>query len=109
MRTQYSSPEPEYSLAGRESHDRSRSRKAASAGESRKSKIDLLQRHGPQLGRCQRAAQVDVYQTLPGIADAAVHLHGGLADGSGGTRAVDLRDLGGPNGFGRREFVDPPC
>src|SRR5579875_2977882 len=108
MRTQYSSPEPENSLACAASHVRSRSRNAASSGESRKSKIDLLQRDRPQLGRCEGAAQVDVRHAFPGVADAAVHLDGRLADGAGGARAVDLCDLGGPNGFGGGKLVDGP-
>src|ERR1700733_4511745 len=81
---QYSSPELGNSLACTESHDRSRSRKAASSGESRKSNVDLLQLDGPQLGQCQRTPQIDVRQALPGIPNAAVHLHGGLAHGPRG-------------------------
>src|SRR5271156_4552096 len=91
-RAQYSSPELGNSLACTESHDRSRSLKAASSGESRKSNVDLLQLDLPQFGRCQRTSQTDVRQALPGIANAAVHLDGGLAHGSCGARAVDLRD-----------------
>src|SRR3984885_13998491 len=72
---QYSSPELGNSLACTESHDRSRSRKAASSGESRKSNVDLLQLDGPQLSRRERAAQVDVRQAFPGVADTAVHLN----------------------------------
>src|SRR6201996_6779458 len=71
-RAQYSSPELGNSLACNTSHDRSRSRKAASSVESRKSNVDLLQLDGPQFGRCQRTPQIDVPQAFPGIADAAV-------------------------------------
>src|ERR1700753_2265581 len=91
-RAQYSSPELGNSLACTASHDRSRSRNAASSAESRKSNVDLLQLDGPQFGRCQRAPQVDVRQAFPGVADAAVYLDGGLAHRSRGARAVDLRE-----------------
>src|SRR6202000_1191352 len=84
------------------------SRKAASSGESRKSNGDLLQLDGPQLRRVERAAQVDVRKTLPGVADTAVYLNGGLAYGSRGPRAVDLGEPGGPDGFGRVQLVYRP-
>src|SRR6201996_9813415 len=72
-RAQSSSPELGNSLACTESQVLSRSRKAASSGESRKSNADLLQLDGPQLSRRERAAQEDVRQALPRIADTAVH------------------------------------
>src|ERR1700728_3381116 len=102
-RAQYSSPELGNSLACTESHDRSRPRKAASSGESRKSNVDLLQLDGPQLGRCQRTPQIDVRQALPGVANASVHLDGGLAHCARGTRAVDLCDPTRPDRLGRSE------
>src|SRR5271163_1053292 len=107
-RAQYSSPELGNSLACNESQDLSRSRKAASSGESRKSNVDLLQLDGPQLGRGQRAAQVHVRQALPGIADAAVYLNGGLAHRPRGPRAVDLCKPAGADRLGWVQLVDRP-
>src|SRR5271154_4364907 len=105
---QNSSPEPGNSLACNDSHDLSLSRNAASSGESRKSNVDLLQFDGPQFGRCQRSSQVDVREALPGVADASVYLNGGLAYGSRGARAVDLRNPAGPDRLGRGQLVDRP-
>ena len=47
-------------------------------------------------------------EALPGVADAAVHLHGGLADVPGGARAVHLGDLGGADRLGGAQLVDGP-
>ncbi len=69
------------------------SRNAASSGESRKSKIDLLQADREQLGRRQCTPQVHVSQAFPGVSDPAVHLDGGLAHRPRGSRAVHLRDV----------------
>src|SRR5271154_5398493 len=107
-RAQYSSPELGNSLACTESQDPSRSRKAASSGESRKSNVDLLQLDGPQLRRGQRAAQVHVRQALPGIADAAVYLNGGLAPRPRGPRAVDLCEPASADSLGWVPLVDRP-
>ena len=68
--------------------------------QSISSDADLLEAHAEQLRRGQRPPQVDVGQALPGVADAAVHLDGRLADVPGGARAVDLRDPRGPDGLG---------
>src|SRR5579884_2592516 len=94
-RAQYSSPELGNSLACTDSHERSRSRNAASSGESRKSNVDLLQLHGPQLGGRQCSAQKDMRQAVPGVTDAAMHLHSGLTHGPRSVGAVDFRDAGG--------------
>jgi hypothetical protein len=47
-------------------------------------------------------------KAFPGIADAAVHLDGGLAHRSRGARAVDLRHSGGADRLGRRQLVNRP-
>jgi hypothetical protein len=49
-----------------------------------------------------------VDEALPGVADAAVYLHGGLADVPGGARAVHLGDLGGADRLGGEQLVDAP-
>ena len=60
------------------------------------------------LRREQRAAQVHVDDALPRVPDPAVHLHGGLADGAGGTCAVRLGHTPGGNRVVRLEIVDRP-
>src|SRR6201992_1105900 len=107
-RAQYSSPELGNSLACTESQVLSRSRKAASSGESRKSNADLLQLAGPQLRRGQRATQVHMRKALPGIADAAVYLNSGLAHRPRGSRAVDLGEPAGSDRLGWVQLVDRP-
>ena len=47
-------------------------------------------------------------QALPGVADAAVDLDGGLAHGAGGAGAVRLRQRGGGQRLPRRQRVDRP-
>ncbi|GAB4909446.1 hypothetical protein MAHJHV28_46690 [Mycobacterium avium subsp. hominissuis] len=58
-----------------------------------------IQVHGGIGNTWECAAQVDVRRALPGVADTAVHLNRRLTDRSGGTRTVDLGDLGRPNGL----------
>src|SRR4029077_16558655 len=81
---------------------RSRSRNAASGGESPKSMSRSdpvpvehprqVRPHAPEeVAGDQRAAQVHVGQAVPGVPDAAVHLDGGLAHGPPGPGAVRLR------------------
>ena len=48
------------------------------------------------VGGEQRAAQVDVGEALPGVADPAVHLDGRLAHGASGPGAVGLGDAAAP-------------
>ena len=47
-------------------------------------------------------------EAVPGVADAAVYLHGGLADRLGGALAVDLRDPGRLQRRRRRQGVHRP-
>ena len=47
-------------------------------------------------------------QALPGVADAAVHLDGGLTDGAGRLGAVHLGDPGRLQRLGRPQLVDGP-
>src|ERR1700712_5058920 len=71
---------------------RKRARNSASSGESRKSTgrpdpvvpdpLELLAVVAEPQRREQRAAQVDVGDALPRVADAAVHLDRGLAHGA---------------------------
>ena len=70
--------------------------------------VEARVRAAEDVAREQRPAQVDVGQALPRVADAAVHLDGGLAHRAGGPGAVGLGHRGGGQRLGRRERVDRP-
>src|SRR5215831_19119589 len=117
-RAQYSSSVDETGRPGlfSASHARRRALNSASAGESRKSigcsesrplqTPQLLAVVAEPLRREQRAAEVDVDDTIPRVAHSAVHLHGRLADGARSACAIGLRDApGDARGLGL-ELVD---
>src|SRR5262249_27506046 len=97
---------------------RSRDRNSASAGESRKSVghpqtaplelAQLLAVVPEPLGGEQCPAEIDVYDAVPRVSDAAVHLHGGFADGTCGARTVGLGDAPRGTRLGRRELIHAP-
>src|SRR4051794_28699878 len=86
-------------------HARKRARNSASSGESSKSTdhsrsraestlreiAQVMALVSQQRARQQRPLQVHVHEALPGVADPAVHLDGGLAHRAGSTRGVGLR------------------